>query len=116
MSTFISEPGTKLGGRYRLEDRLAAATGWSAWKAIDETLARPVTVVTLAAGFPRIAEVVTAARAASTASAILMNNVLSRPAGSVRLPASDALPRVLRRRGRGWPRCPSRRPGRGKAA
>jgi serine/threonine protein kinase len=65
MSTFISEPGTKLGGRYRLEDRLAAAAGWSAWKAIDETLARAVTVLTFAAGFPRIAEVVTAARAAS---------------------------------------------------
>jgi len=35
------------------------------WKAIDETLARPVTVLTFAPGFPRVAEVVTAARAAS---------------------------------------------------
>ncbi|MBO0816095.1 MAG: protein kinase family protein [Actinobacteria bacterium] len=33
--------------------------------AIDETLARPVTVLTFARGFPRIADVVTAARAAS---------------------------------------------------
>lgn len=65
MSTFISEPGTRLGGRYRLEDRVNASTGWSAWKAIDETLARAVTVLTFAPGFPRIAEVVTAARAAS---------------------------------------------------
>jgi hypothetical protein len=65
MSTFISEPGTRLGGRYRLEDRVGASTGWSAWKAIDETLARAVTVLTFAPGFPRIAEVVTAARAAS---------------------------------------------------
>lgn len=65
MSTFISEPGTRLGGRYRLEDRVSASTGWSAWKAIDETLARAVTVLTFAPGFPRIAEVVTAARAAS---------------------------------------------------
>jgi hypothetical protein len=65
MSTFISEPGTRLGGRYRLEDRLAGAGGWVAWKAIDETLARPVTVVTLADGFPRVREVLTAARAAS---------------------------------------------------
>ncbi len=65
MSTFTSEPGTKLGGRYRLEDRLAAAGGWSAWKAIDEILARPVSVITFAAGFPRLQEVVTAARAAS---------------------------------------------------
>jgi hypothetical protein len=65
MSTYTSEPGTRLGGRYRLEDRLAAAGGWSAWKAIDEILARPVSVITFAAGFPRLQEVVTAARAAS---------------------------------------------------
>lgn len=65
MSTYISEPGTRLGGRYRLEDRVSASSGWSAWKAIDETLARPVTVLTFAPGFPRITDVVTAARAAS---------------------------------------------------
>jgi hypothetical protein len=65
MSTFTSEPGTRLGGRYRLEDRLAAAAGWSAWKAIDEILARPVSVITFAAGFPRLQQVVTAARASS---------------------------------------------------
>ncbi len=65
MSTFTSEPGTRLGGRYRLEDRISASSGWSAWKAIDETLARAVTVLTFAPGFPRIREVVTAARAAS---------------------------------------------------
>src|SRR6516225_4460165 len=65
MSTFISEPGTRLGGRYRLEDRISASDGWSAWKAIDETLARAVTVLTFAPGFPRIGDVVTAARAAS---------------------------------------------------
>jgi len=65
MSTYISEPGTRLGGRYRLEDRVNASSGWSAWKAIDETLARAVTVLTFAPGFPRITDVVTAARAAS---------------------------------------------------
>jgi hypothetical protein len=65
MSTFISEPGTRLGGRYRLEDRIGATSGWAAWKAIDETLARPVTVLTFARGFPRIADAVMAARAAS---------------------------------------------------
>jgi len=65
MSTFISEPGTRLGGRYRLEDRVSASSGWAAWKAIDETLARPVAVLTFARGFPRIADAVTAARAAS---------------------------------------------------
>jgi len=41
------------------------ARGWDAWKAIDETLARAVTVFTFASGFPRIGDVVTAARAAS---------------------------------------------------
>jgi hypothetical protein len=65
MTSLIAEPGIRLGGRYRLEDRVAAGGGWAAWKAVDETLARPVTVLTLAAGFPRIADVVTAARAAS---------------------------------------------------
>lgn len=65
MTTYMSEPGTRLGGRYRLEDRIAAGSGWSAWKAIDETLARAVTVFTFVQGFPRISEVVTAARAAS---------------------------------------------------
>ena len=44
---------------------MAAAAGWAAWKAIDETLARAVTVLTFAPGFPRLREVVTAARAAS---------------------------------------------------
>ncbi len=65
MSTYTSEPGTRLGGRYRLEDRLAATGGWSAWKAMDEILARPVSVITFASGFPRLEQVVTAARAAS---------------------------------------------------
>jgi hypothetical protein len=65
MTIFSSEPGTRLGGRYRLEDRTAAAAGWVAWKAVDETLARPVSVLTFEPGFPRVREVVTAARAAS---------------------------------------------------
>jgi serine/threonine protein kinase len=65
MTTYASAPGTRLGGRYRLEDRIAAGAGWDAWKAIDETLARAVTVFTFAAGFPRVGDVVKAARAAS---------------------------------------------------
>jgi serine/threonine protein kinase len=65
MSTFTSEPGTRLAGRYRLVDQVAAGSGWTMWKAIDETLARPVSVLTFAPGFPRITQVVTAARAAS---------------------------------------------------
>src|SRR5215470_6484660 len=65
MSTFTSEPGTRLAGRYRLVDQVAAGTGWTMWKAMDETLARPISVLTFAPGDPRISQVVTAARAAS---------------------------------------------------
>jgi hypothetical protein len=63
MSTYTSEPGTRLAGRYRLVDQVTAGNGWTMWKAMDETLARPVSVLTFASGFPRIAQVVTAARA-----------------------------------------------------
>jgi hypothetical protein len=65
MSTYTSEPGTRLAGRYRLVDQVAVGSGWAMWKAMDETLARLVSVLTFAPGFPRIPEVVTAARAAS---------------------------------------------------
>ena len=65
MSTYTSEPGTRLAGRYRLVDQVSSGTGWTYWKATDETLARSVTVLTFATGFSRIAETVTAARAAS---------------------------------------------------
>jgi serine/threonine protein kinase len=65
MSTYTSEPGTRLAGRYRLVDQVSAGPGWTFWKATDETLARSVTVLTFAAGFPRVLETVTAARAAS---------------------------------------------------
>ncbi len=65
MSTYTSEPGTRLAGRYRLVDQVSSGTGWTYWKATDETLARSVTVLTFATGFPRVTETVTAARAAS---------------------------------------------------
>src|ERR1700759_394758 len=65
MSTYISEPGTRLAGRYRLRGQMVTGNGWTLWKAIDETLARPVSILTFASGFPRIPQVVTAARAAS---------------------------------------------------
>ncbi len=44
---------------------MVTGNGWTMWKAIDETLARPVSILTFAPGFPRISQVVTAARAAS---------------------------------------------------
>jgi serine/threonine protein kinase len=65
MSTYTSEPGTRLAGRYRLVDQVNEGAGWTYWKATDEALARSVSVLTFANGFPRIAETVTAARAAS---------------------------------------------------
>src|SRR6266705_2705284 len=65
MSTYTSEPGTRLAGRYRLVDQVTSGTGWTYWKATDETLARFVTVLTFATGFPRVTETVTAARGAS---------------------------------------------------
>ncbi|HXL18939.1 MAG TPA: hypothetical protein VN961_15610, partial [Streptosporangiaceae bacterium] len=55
MSTYTSEPGTRLAGRYRLVDQVSAGAGWTYWKATDETLARSVTVLTFAPGFPRVA-------------------------------------------------------------
>ena len=65
MSTYTSEPGTRLAGRYRLVDQVNEGAGWTYWKATDEALARFVSVLTFANGFPRVAETVTAARAAS---------------------------------------------------
>ncbi|HET9082543.1 MAG TPA: protein kinase family protein [Trebonia sp.] len=65
MSTYISEPGTRLAGRYRLADQTVTGNGWTQWKAIDETLARPVATLTFAPGFPRLPQVMAAARAAS---------------------------------------------------
>ncbi|MEU4579254.1 protein kinase family protein [Nonomuraea sp. NPDC023979] len=65
MSTSAVEPGTRLSSRFRLEDRVSESEGATFWKAIDEILARPVGVLTFAPEFPRVHEVVTAARAAS---------------------------------------------------
>ncbi|MDL4816706.1 AMP-binding protein [Actinomadura opuntiae] len=65
MSTSVIEPGTRLAGRYRLEERISDSGGSSLWKAIDEILARAVAVRTFDPEFPRVGEAVTSARAAS---------------------------------------------------
>ncbi|WP_203991163.1 protein kinase family protein [Sphaerisporangium rufum] len=65
MSAPAVEPGGRLADRFRLEDRVSESGGATLWKAIDEVLARPVCVLTLAPDFDRTAEVVTAARGAS---------------------------------------------------
>ncbi|MEZ0074528.1 protein kinase family protein [Planotetraspora sp. GP83] len=65
MSMSTVEPGTRLADRFRLEDRVNESGGATLWKAIDEILARPVAVHTFSPEFPRVDEVVTAARSAS---------------------------------------------------
>ncbi|GAA3080655.1 protein kinase family protein [Streptosporangium carneum] len=65
MSSSAVEPGTKLAERFRLEDRVHESSGATLWKAIDEVLARPVAVHTFNPDFPRLNEVVSAARVAS---------------------------------------------------
>ncbi|GGO25189.1 serine/threonine protein kinase [Microbispora rosea subsp. aerata] len=65
MSMSTVEPGTRLADRFRLEDRVHESGGATLWKAVDEVLARPVAVHTFAPDFPRVHEVVTAARLAS---------------------------------------------------
>jgi putative peptidoglycan lipid II flippase len=61
------EPGTRLIGRYRLEELLEndGSTGTLSWRAFDETLSRPVNIRTLAAGDDRAALVLAAARASA---------------------------------------------------
>lgn len=53
-------PGIRLGGRYRLEDRVDAMAGASAWRATDEVLNRPVFARVLAPDRPVAVEVITA--------------------------------------------------------
>lgn len=65
LSTSVIEPGARLAGRYRLDDRVSEAGGSTFWKATDEILARSVAVLTFDPGFPHVGDVVTAARAAS---------------------------------------------------
>jgi hypothetical protein len=42
--------GTRLGGRFRLDDRIGGSHGTSVWKATDELLARPVAIHVLPDG------------------------------------------------------------------
>ena len=83
--SYTLEPGTRLVGRYRLEELLEdtggteairqmsgdgsadASAGTSSWQAVDEILSRPVNVRTLAAGTGRANLVLTAAQASARA-------------------------------------------------
>lgn len=64
MSTIV-EPGARLAGRYRLQERLSELAGSVLWKAVDEPLARTVAVRTFTDDFPRVSQVIAAAGAAS---------------------------------------------------
>lgn len=54
-----------LAGRYRLEQQLGAGVDGSLWRAVDETLERPVTVRVVSPEHPFAADVVDAARRAA---------------------------------------------------
>jgi hypothetical protein len=58
-------PAVRLGGRFRLDERITAAGGLSVWKATDELLCRPVTVHLLPRGVPVPPHVVEAVQAAA---------------------------------------------------
>jgi hypothetical protein len=58
----------RLGGRFRLDERVTAAGRLSLWKATDELLCRPVTMHLLPRGTPVPAHVVEAVRAAARVS------------------------------------------------
>jgi hypothetical protein len=61
-------PTAWLGGRFRLDERIAAAGGLSVWKATDGLLCRPVTVHLLPPGVPVPSYVVGAVQAAARVS------------------------------------------------
>jgi len=56
---------TRLGGRFRLEERISATGGLSVWKATDEVLRRPVTIHLLPRGREVPRTVVAAVQAAA---------------------------------------------------
>jgi len=60
--------GARLGARYRLEERLRESGAATAWKATDEALARPVTVLTLPSGSVSARQAADASRAAARVS------------------------------------------------
>jgi serine/threonine protein kinase len=58
-------PTIRLGGRFRLDERIPAGEALSLWKATDELLCRPVTINLMPRGRPVPAHVVAAVQAAA---------------------------------------------------
>jgi hypothetical protein len=63
-----SGPAGRLGGRFRVDERITAAGRVSLWKATDEVLCRPVTIHLLPRGVPVPPHVVEAVQAAARVS------------------------------------------------
>src|SRR5919202_2268399 len=84
--------GSVLAGRYRLEDRVRTRPGGSLWRAVDETLDRPVLVQAFAVGHPYGGEIVDAARRAALVEDHRLQRVLA--SGEERGPAYVVLERL----------------------
>src|SRR3954447_4819084 len=84
--------GSVLAGRYRLEERVRTRTDGSTWRAVDETLERPVLVRAFSLAHPHRAEIVDAARRAALVEDSRLQRVLA--AGEERGTAYIVLERV----------------------
>ena len=65
VTTPALQPGTLVGGRYRLEELLAGSGGSTTWRGVDEVLSRPVALHLLPANDVRVGDLSVAARAAA---------------------------------------------------
>ncbi|MGZ4650664.1 MAG: hypothetical protein ACXV3A_09040, partial [Kineosporiaceae bacterium] len=84
--------GSVLAGRYRLDERVRTRPDGSMWRAVDETLERPVLVQAFALGHPQASEIVDAARRAALVPDPRLQRVLA--AGEERGTAYVVLERV----------------------
>ena len=84
--------GSVLAGRYRLEERVRTRADGSTWRAVDETLERPVLVRVFRSDHPYGAEIVDAARRAALVADPRLQRVLA--AGEERGTAYVVLERV----------------------
>src|SRR3954468_5980011 len=84
--------GSVLAGRYRLEGRVRTRPDRATWRAVDETLGRPVLVRVSSAGHPHGPEIIDAARRAALVEDARLQRVLA--AGEERGTAYIVLERV----------------------
>src|SRR3954454_14762964 len=84
--------GSVLAGRYRLEERVRTRPDGSTWRAVDETLERPLLVRVFSAGPPHGPEIIDATRRAALVEDARLQRVLA--AGEERGTAYIVLERV----------------------